>query len=147
MNPVYVVLIIATCSTLLGPAIAPLMGGYIAQYLGWRWIFYISTMIGGVILVADVLIMRETLYNPSALEEEKPKTLRERLNYLKFNPVCNQFTGLKKCMLIRIFTVSRSFTAVTSRYYSDGATNVRFFWMFFLFGVRSCSYVFRAVPL
>lgn len=30
---------------LLGPVLGPVMGGFVAQELGWRWIFYIILMI------------------------------------------------------------------------------------------------------
>lgn len=70
--------------TIIGPAFAPLIGGYVAQYLGWQWIFYISTMIGGVILIANVLFLSETLYQP---DSGSRSSWRERFSRLKFNPV------------------------------------------------------------
>lgn len=73
--------------TIIGPAFSPLVGGYVDQYLGWRWIFYLSTMIGGVILIANLLFMRETLHRPQQEDQEKNKSIRERLARLKFNPV------------------------------------------------------------
>ncbi|KAF7723728.1 hypothetical protein EC973_001704 [Apophysomyces ossiformis] len=71
---------------ILGPAIAPLIGGYVDQYAGWRWIFYIKTIIGGVILVLNFFFLDETLYNPSGSDLPAPVTFREKLARLKFNP-------------------------------------------------------------
>ena len=71
-------------STVLGPAVSPLLGGFVTQSLGWRWIFYICAILGGFILFVNVFVMRETLYRPN---EEKPKTFKARLAYLKFDPV------------------------------------------------------------
>ncbi|KAI9323337.1 major facilitator superfamily domain-containing protein [Dichotomocladium elegans] len=75
-------------STMFGPAFSPIVGGYLAQYLGWRWIFYVSAIVGGAILVPSILFLQETLYRP---DQEEPKsgittTLCGRLAALKFNP-------------------------------------------------------------
>lgn len=75
------------CRTILGPALGPLVGGYIDQYLGWRWIFYIKTIFGGVVTLLNLVLLKETLYIPNAKELPKPKNIKERLQRLKFNPV------------------------------------------------------------
>ncbi|KAI8146854.1 major facilitator superfamily domain-containing protein [Fennellomyces sp. T-0311] len=95
--------------TILGPTFAPLIGGYVGQYLGWRWIFYISTMIGGVIFAADVFIMRETLYRPSYEQEEKAKTLTERIADLKFDPFSGFLLLLRPDVLLMSIPMSVSF--------------------------------------
>ncbi|KAI7887394.1 MFS general substrate transporter [Lichtheimia hyalospora FSU 10163] len=76
-------------STIFGPAFSPIVGGYVDQYLGWRWIFYVSAMIGGVVTVVDLFFLRETLYQPvDPLQEKiKPTTYRQKLARLKFNPL------------------------------------------------------------
>jgi MFS family permease len=71
--------------TILGPTIAPLCGGYIDQYLGWRWIFYIKTIMGGVLTILTFLFVQETLYIPNP--PPPPVNFKERLERLKFNPV------------------------------------------------------------
>lgn len=75
--------------TIFGPAFSPIVGGYVDQYLGWRWIFYVSAIIGGVVTVVDLLFLRETLYQPTdpLQEKTKPTTYRQKLAHLKFNPV------------------------------------------------------------
>ncbi|KAH7390191.1 major facilitator superfamily domain-containing protein [Cadophora sp. MPI-SDFR-AT-0126] len=58
--------------TILGPMVGPVIGGYIAQRLGWRWIFWsISIVIGAVIILAFV-VLRET-YPPVLLERKAAK--------------------------------------------------------------------------
>lgn len=74
-------------STILGPAVAPIVGGYIDQYLGWRWIFYIKTIMGGVLIVLNFIFLKETLYTPNSKKLAPPANFRERLARLKFNPV------------------------------------------------------------
>ncbi|KAL1931601.1 hypothetical protein VTP01DRAFT_9744 [Rhizomucor pusillus] len=81
-------------SVIIGPAFAPIVGGYVAQYLGWRWIFYISAMFGGAIFIADLLLLRETLYRPQQEQQaqQKPdngarRSFKSQLQELKFNPL------------------------------------------------------------
>ncbi|CEI92095.1 hypothetical protein RMCBS344292_06368 [Rhizopus microsporus] len=71
--------------TILGPAIAPVIGGYLDQYLGWRWIFYVCTILGGAITIAALFFLKETLYRPGQ-KEVAPIGIKERLERFKFNP-------------------------------------------------------------
>jgi len=73
--------------TILGPSIAPVCGGFINQNLGWRWIFYIKTIIGGAFAIASFFLIPESLYVPTGKELPPPSNLKERLRRLTFNPV------------------------------------------------------------
>ncbi|KAI1425145.1 major facilitator superfamily domain-containing protein [Xylaria sp. FL1777] len=46
--------------TILGPSIGPVIGGAIAQYLGWRKIFYFLAITGGINLVVLLTLFPET---------------------------------------------------------------------------------------
>ncbi|KAM3083071.1 hypothetical protein ACMFMF_002721 [Clarireedia jacksonii] len=60
--------------TVLGPMIGPIIGGYVTEIAGWRWMFWaISTVIGVVTIVAFVFL-RETC--PAVLLERKAERLR-----------------------------------------------------------------------
>lgn len=80
-------------STILGPAIAPIVGGYIDQYLGWRWIFYIKAIMGGCLTILSFIFIKETLYVPNTRQLPPPTSFKERFERLKFNPV--SFLALK----------------------------------------------------
>ncbi|PSN69733.1 membrane transporter [Corynespora cassiicola Philippines] len=55
---------------LLGPTIGPLFGGIIVQRLGWRWIFWIMTMVCAINTLAGYFFLRET-YAPAILKIRK----------------------------------------------------------------------------
>ncbi|KAG2174225.1 hypothetical protein INT43_004246 [Umbelopsis isabellina] len=42
-------------------AFGPVIGGIIAQNLGWRWIFWVLVIFAGVLLIAITFLLRETL--------------------------------------------------------------------------------------
>ncbi|KAI1362045.1 major facilitator superfamily domain-containing protein [Xylaria arbuscula] len=45
---------------IFAPSVGPVIGGVIAQYLGWRWIFWFLTILSGFVLVLFLLFMPET---------------------------------------------------------------------------------------
>ncbi len=45
---------------LIGPAIGPVAGAYITQHLGWRWMFYITSLLNASIQIAGVIWLDET---------------------------------------------------------------------------------------
>ncbi|KAF3762835.1 hypothetical protein M406DRAFT_46598 [Cryphonectria parasitica EP155] len=44
----------------LAPSIAPVLGGVITQYLGWRAVFWFLTIVAGIILICMILFYPET---------------------------------------------------------------------------------------
>ncbi|KAJ1957932.1 Dityrosine transporter 1 [Dipsacomyces acuminosporus] len=45
---------------LLGPCVGPLIGGYIGQLFGWRWVFWVLAILGGILCMLAVFVMPET---------------------------------------------------------------------------------------
>lgn len=53
---------------LLGPTLGPLMGGAVVQNLGWRWLFWIMTILGAVNTGAAAIFLKES-YAPVVLQK------------------------------------------------------------------------------
>jgi MFS family permease len=58
---------------LIGLVIGPVAGGYLSEAKGWRWIFWLLTILGGAITISAFLIMRETY--ASTILERRTKRL------------------------------------------------------------------------
>ncbi|KAI6772722.1 hypothetical protein HG530_003680 [Fusarium avenaceum] len=68
----------------LGPVIGPVIGGFIAKDLGWRWVFWVMTIVKGVMTIVTFLFLAEShaptiqrkrtkMANETPVED-KPKT-------------------------------------------------------------------------
>lgn len=50
---------------LVAPALGPVLGGYLAQYVDWRWIFYVNVPIGIVGIVLCWRMLQESERQPT----------------------------------------------------------------------------------
>jgi multidrug resistance protein len=62
----------------LGPAVSPLVGSYVNDVLGWRWIFWLTEIMGGVCTVAT-FTLSET-YELVLLRRKAQRLRKERHN-------------------------------------------------------------------
>lgn len=58
-----------------GPVLGPIIGGFVVQYLDWRWIYYIIIMLSGVSFLL-LLAVKET-YAPSILRARAHRLRKE----------------------------------------------------------------------
>jgi len=64
---------------LMGPVIGPVAGGYLAQAKGWRWVFWVIAIAGGVACACSITFMRET-YEPVLLQRKVNRLKKETGN-------------------------------------------------------------------
>lgn len=64
---------------LLGPAIGPLVGGWVAEYSTWRWMFYATSIVNLVVLIAGFFFFKET-YAPYLLHIKAKRIRKETGN-------------------------------------------------------------------
>ncbi|GES63082.1 MFS general substrate transporter [Aspergillus terreus] len=67
---------IYSLAPLLGPAVGPICGGFIAEYTTWRWVFYSTSIVDGAIQIAGLFFLRET-YGPRILRARAKKMRKE----------------------------------------------------------------------
>ena len=60
----------------LGPAIGPLVGGFIADNKGWRWLYWIQLILAGFVYVLMVFTVPET-YAPTILLKRARRLRKE----------------------------------------------------------------------
>lgn len=53
----------ASLGAIMGPMVAPILGGVIGQYAGWHWIFWFLMIFSGVVFIPLILFMPETCRN------------------------------------------------------------------------------------
>ncbi|RSL92249.1 hypothetical protein CEP52_013917 [Fusarium oligoseptatum] len=64
---------------LIGPILGPVVGGVLVDNKGWRWVFWVVTIIGGFLAVTMILTMRET-YAPVILKRKTQRLIKETGN-------------------------------------------------------------------
>jgi len=61
---------------MLGPAVGPIAGGFIAENTTWRWVFWSTTILDAVIQVFGLFFLQET-YAPTLLQRKAAKLRTE----------------------------------------------------------------------
>ncbi|KAL7621682.1 hypothetical protein AAE478_009009 [Parahypoxylon ruwenzoriense] len=64
---------------LLGPIVGPICAGFLVEAAGWRWVFWVITIVSGVVTFAAFFILRET-YAPVLLERKAARLRKETGN-------------------------------------------------------------------
>ncbi|OLL23851.1 putative transporter [Neolecta irregularis DAH-3] len=73
---------------LVGPVIGPIAGGFIAETIGWRWVFWILAIAGGITAIGGLLFLQET--NAMVLLERKAEKLRKSTGNMELHASMNR---------------------------------------------------------
>lgn len=78
---------------LLGPAIGPIAGGFIAQYSSWRWVFYSTSIAAIAVQIMGIFFLKET-YAAAILAKKK----RELIKITHNKDLHTEFEGPQRSM-------------------------------------------------
>jgi len=70
---------IYSLAPLLGPAVGPIAGGFIAENTTWRWVFWSTTCVDAAIQISGLFFLQET-YAPVLLKRKAQKMRKETGN-------------------------------------------------------------------
>lgn len=88
---------IYTLAPLLGPAVRPRAGGFIAANISWRWIFYTTSIAYGFLQLASFPLLGET-YAPKLLrvkaQESSVWSLEARRDTSRYEYLCGRLKPL-----------------------------------------------------
>jgi len=70
---------IYSLAPLIGPAVGPIAGGFIAENTTWRWVFYATTIADALIQITGLFFLQET-FAPVLLGRKKKKLIKETGN-------------------------------------------------------------------
>ena len=92
---------------LVGPAIRPVAGGFIAEYTTWRWVFWAPSIANIVVQVLGVFYLQET-YGPHLLNTKVRRMRKETGNLnlqTEFDVADRRFSSTLKRALVRPFVL------------------------------------------
>jgi DHA1 family multidrug resistance protein-like MFS transporter len=69
-------------SPLLGPVVAPVASGWVAQELGWRWVDWLTLIVSGGAFVVAVLFLPET--SKGAILKVKARMMRQETGHERY---------------------------------------------------------------
>ena len=61
---------VVSIGQVIGPISGPIIGGFLSQAKGWRWIFWLMAIAVGAVIVPSFLLIRET-YAPKISQQNK----------------------------------------------------------------------------
>jgi MFS family permease len=86
---------IYSLAPLIGPAAGPVAGGFIAQNISWRWVFWIVTIADAVVQVFGIFFLQET-WAPKLIEQKAKKMRQATGNEKLYAEFSSNLTLIKK---------------------------------------------------
>jgi MFS family permease len=112
---------IYTLSVTNGPHVAPIIGGYVAQNLGWRWCLWLPAIFQGALCVTAALTLPETLFSRKTASTLIKRSYVEKLvNFKKVLPdrdvVANDFVNSYRMIQYLAVTLPAFYFATANTY-------------------------------
>jgi MFS family permease len=79
-----------------GPVFGPVAGGFLVQAAGWRWLFWLTAISGGVAALAAAAFLRES--NPAVLLKRKTKRLQKETGNMNLRSKLDQGLTTKQLL-------------------------------------------------
>ncbi|KAB8077643.1 major facilitator superfamily domain-containing protein [Aspergillus leporis] len=99
-------LAVFTLAPLVGTAIGPITGGFLVQYVSWRWCFYVISIAIAAVQIAGLILLRET-YGPVLLKR-KAARLRKSTQNSSLHTEHDYVSALLMKNLLRPFCLLRT---------------------------------------
>ncbi|KAL1957864.1 hypothetical protein VTO42DRAFT_5429 [Malbranchea cinnamomea] len=64
---------------IFGPIVGPIAGGYLTERMGWRWCFWLLSILAGAVVLNTLIFMRES-YHPIILQRKTNRLIKETGN-------------------------------------------------------------------
>ncbi|KAI0966662.1 major facilitator superfamily domain-containing protein [Xylaria arbuscula] len=90
---------------LLGAAVGPILGGFIAEYTTWRWMFWATSIFQGVMIAVSFDVFRET-FGPLILNKRAAR-LRKETGNERYYTQYQRLNGEKSVARIAVQALSR----------------------------------------
>ncbi|KAJ2552505.1 hypothetical protein EV175_003284 [Coemansia sp. RSA 1933] len=89
---------------LLGPCLGPLIGGYIGQDVGWRWVFWVLAILGGVMLFLTTFMLPET-HRRIVIKKHRIQQINiaPKLGFRKNNPLLDIASARYPAVALALF--------------------------------------------
>ena len=68
----------------LGPALGPILGAFISEGTNWRWIFYVTSIASGAVIILAIICLHET-YEPK-LEQKRRRAATKKSSKPTISP-------------------------------------------------------------
>lgn len=142
-------------SSVSGPVLGRIVGGFCQQYLHWRWCIWIQMTLGGVVQLLHLFLvpetrstimieqiartMRMTGENPTVYGSNELKSLRERFSASTWNrplrmflsePVILTLSLLSGCNGLLVFMVSQELPSIYEQWGFEGEKRVSHSYLF-----------------